>query len=83
MHIQVLHREEWCDIEGNYVPTDEIIGYRAWSDDGKCFGYGETVQEAEDCLRRILWRVDTTGFTVRLLLHKIGDVLAVDLRKPL
>jgi hypothetical protein len=58
MNIQVLHREEWCDVEGNYVPTSEIIGYRAWSADGKCFGYGETQQEAEDCLRRILWRID-------------------------
>lgn len=58
MYIQVLHRETWCDVEGNYVPTDQIIAYRAWSNDGSCFGYGETQQEAEDCLRRILWRID-------------------------
>lgn len=57
MYIQVLHREEWCDKAGDFVPTDEIIGYRAWSDDGKCFGYGETQPEAEDCLYRILWRI--------------------------
>lgn len=40
------------------MPTDQIIAYRAWSNDGSCFGYGETQQEAEDCLRRILWRID-------------------------
>lgn len=83
MFIQKLFREEWSDEEGDYLPTDQIIAYRAWSDDGKCFGYGETAQEAEDCLRRILWRVDMPGYAARLLPYKIGDVFAVDLRKPL
>lgn len=57
MYIQVLHREVWCDVEGNYVPTDEIIAYRAFCEDGLIFGYGETKEEAEACLRRILWRL--------------------------
>ena len=56
MYIHVLHREVWSDAAGDYVPTDEIIGYRAYSGDGQVFGYGESVREAEDCLRRILWR---------------------------
>ena len=49
--------EEWSDSLEAYVPTNELLGYRAYSEDGTIFGWGDTADEARDCLRRILWRV--------------------------
>lgn len=57
MIVQTIFEEEWSDEAEAYVSTGQALGYRAYSDDGEIFGWGDTPEDAKACLRRILWRL--------------------------
>ena len=57
MQIIPVFAEEWSDDAGAYVPTSEILGYRAVARDGRAVGWGDTREEAIECVLRIMWRI--------------------------
>lgn len=58
MQIQTVYAEEWDDGSLTYVPTEEVLGYRALTDTGVLIGYGTTRDSALECARRAMWRTE-------------------------
>ncbi len=58
MQITTVYAEDWDDDHMAYVPTEEVLGYRALTDAGVLIGYGDTRDSALECARRAMWRTE-------------------------
>lgn len=57
MTIETVFEEEWSEDAGAYVPTENILGFRAVGGDGTVYGWGDSPDEASETALRTVWRV--------------------------